>query len=46
MNFAPILISFCRRRRLWHCQRPHEIAEIVRQGMELQANRVGDEGAA
>src|SRR5712691_10543084 len=33
-------------RRLRHRQRPHEIAEVVRQGMELKANRVGGEGTA
>jgi hypothetical protein len=27
-------------------QRPHEIAKVVRQGMKLQANRIGGEGTA
>src|SRR5271166_2954045 len=33
-------------RRLGHRQRSHEIAEIVGQGMELKANRVGSERTA
>jgi hypothetical protein len=35
-----------RLRRLGHRQRPHEIAKVVRQGMKLQANRIGGEGSA
>ena len=35
-----------RLRRLRNRQRPHEIAEIVGQGMKLKANRVGGEGSA
>jgi hypothetical protein len=35
-----------RLRRLRHGEGSHEIAEIVCQGMELKANRVGGEGAA
>jgi hypothetical protein len=35
-----------RLRRLGHRQRPHEIAKVVRQGMKLQANRIGGEGTA
>src|SRR5271169_3042526 len=35
-----------RLRRLRHCQRPHEIAEIVGQRVELEADVVGGEGAA
>ena len=32
--------------RLGHRQRPHEIAEVVREGMELETNRVGGKGSA
>ena len=32
--------------RLRHRQRPHEVAEVVRQGMKLKANCVGGEGSA
>jgi hypothetical protein len=35
-----------RRCRLGHCQCAHEIAEIVREGMELKAHGVGGEGTA
>jgi len=35
-----------RLRGLRHRQCAHEIAEVVRQGMELEANRIGGEGAA
>jgi hypothetical protein len=34
---------FC---RLGHCQRPHEIAEVVGERMKLEADGIGDEGAA
>jgi len=33
-------------RRLWHRQRPHEIAEIVGQRVEPEADGVGGEGSA
>jgi len=33
-------------RRLGHCQRPHEVAKVVGEGMELEADRIGREGAA
>jgi hypothetical protein len=32
--------------RLRHRQRPHEVAQVIGQGMKLKANRVGGEGAA
>src|SRR3954471_20762593 len=35
-----------RLRRLRHCERPHEIAEVVGKSVELKAYRVGGEGAA
>jgi len=35
-----------RLRRLRHRQRPHEIAEIVRKSMELEADGIGGESAA
>ena len=50
---APILISFFaqagqrpRLRRLGYCQRPHEVAEVGGQRMELEAEGIGGEGAA
>src|SRR4051812_8843036 len=33
-------------RRLWHRQRAHEVAEIIREGMELETHGIGGEGAA
>jgi hypothetical protein len=39
------LINFSRR-LVSDRQRPHEIAKVARQGMRLQANRIGGEGTA
>jgi hypothetical protein len=52
MTLGPILISFSRRlvsprlHRLGQRQRPHEIAEVVGERMELETESVGGEGAA
>jgi hypothetical protein len=53
VTFAPILISFSRRlvsdhgsAALGHRQRAHEVARVVGQRMEREADGVGGEGAA
>src|SRR5215471_12122792 len=52
MTFAPILISLradwsaTRLRRLGHRHRPHEVADVISQCMELEADGIGGECSA